>query len=77
MSNTFVGLISGTSMDGVDAALVDFQDDGPPLLLARHGEHDAEHLIMECLGKAIWEAQRAQREPDEQQYLECVRSLPS
>ena len=44
-------------------------------LLARHGEHDAEHRMMECLGQAMWEAQRAGREPDEQQYLDCVRRL--
>jgi hypothetical protein len=45
------------------------------LMLARHGEHEAEHHIMECLGKALWEAQRAGREPDEALYLECVRQL--
>lgn len=45
------------------------------LLLARYGEHEAEHRIMECLGQAMWEAQRSQREPDEASYLECIRQL--
>lgn len=38
-------------------------------------EHDAEHRIIECLAEALWEAQRAQRLPDEQAYLERVKSL--
>ncbi len=37
--------------------------------------HQVEHQLMECLGRMLWEAQRAQRLPDEQAYLECVRSL--
>jgi len=44
-------------------------------LVARLGEHEAEHRMMECLGQAIWEAQRSRREPDEAQYLECLRRL--
>ncbi|WP_026186361.1 DUF1841 family protein [Thioalkalivibrio thiocyanodenitrificans] len=39
------------------------------------GAHEAEHAIMECLGTALWEAQRGGRMPDEQAYLECVRRL--
>ncbi|MFW5454384.1 DUF1841 family protein [Thioalkalivibrio sulfidiphilus] len=39
------------------------------------GAHEAEHAIMECLGTALWEAQRFGRAPDEQSYLECVRRL--
>jgi hypothetical protein len=39
------------------------------------GAHEAEHAIMECLGTALWEAQRFGRAPDEQAYLECVRRL--
>lgn len=37
--------------------------------------HEAEHRMMECLGEAMWEAQRNGRPPDEQRYLECLRRL--
>ena len=36
--------------------------------------HDAEHLIMECLGEAIWRSQRDKAPMDGEAYLECVRS---
>ena len=42
----------------------------------RVGEtHTAEHLMMECLGETLWEAQRAGVEPDERVYLERLRRL--
>lgn len=45
-------------------------------LLARLGDgHAAEHQIMECLGQALWEAQRAGQAPDEAAYLRCVQGL--
>jgi hypothetical protein len=37
--------------------------------------HSVEHHIMECLGQMMWEAQRNQAMPDEQQYMECLRKL--
>lgn len=37
--------------------------------------HAAEHLMMECLGELLWEAQRTGREPDEQVYLQRLRQL--
>ncbi|MBE0509166.1 MAG: DUF1841 family protein [Chromatiales bacterium] len=37
--------------------------------------HAAEHLMMECLGQALWEAQRSGQMPDEQAYLACLRGL--
>lgn len=37
--------------------------------------HEAEHQMMECLGKMLWEAQRENRMPDEQAYLRCIRNL--
>lgn len=40
----FIGLMSGTSLDGVDAALIQCQQDGPPQMLASHGEDMPEAL---------------------------------
>ena len=45
------------------------------MVLKTGDSHQAEHRLMECLGRMLWEAQRAQRLPDEQAYLECVRSI--
>ena len=38
-------------------------------------EHAAEHQLMECLGRMLWEAQSANRMPDETAYLDCIRRL--
>jgi hypothetical protein len=44
------------------------------VLLRRAADaHDAEHHVAECLGECLWEAQRAGRPPDEQNYLSRVR----
>ena len=46
--------------------------------LRRFGDaHGLEHRIMECLGEALWSAQRNNTLPDEQAYLDCVRKLVS
>lgn len=37
--------------------------------------HDAEHQMMECLGRMLWEAQSANRMPDEAAYLDCIQRL--
>lgn len=37
--------------------------------------HAAEHAMMDCLGVALWEAQRSGSAPDEKHYLECLRKL--
>ncbi len=37
--------------------------------------HDAEHKMMECLGQSLWEAQRNNTMPDENNYLECLRRI--
>ncbi|MFB6260995.1 MAG: DUF1841 family protein [Thiohalorhabdaceae bacterium] len=37
--------------------------------------HAAEHEMMECLGRTLWEAQQAGGQPDEAGYLECVQRL--
>lgn len=45
-------------------------------LVARYKDsHTVEHQIMECLGQMMWEAQRNQAMPDDQQYMECLRKL--
>ena len=43
-------------------------------LLASQGDaHQAEQALMEALGEALWQAQRAGRAPDEAQYLRLAR----
>lgn len=37
--------------------------------------HDAEHAMMECLGQALWSAQRNNQMPDEVAYLDSVMKL--
>ena len=37
--------------------------------------HEAEHAMIECLGAALWNAQRAGLPPDEAVYLESLRKL--
>ncbi|HEX7951604.1 MAG TPA: DUF1841 family protein [Burkholderiales bacterium] len=36
-------------------------------------EHDALHVLLDCLGETVWRAQRNRATPDEAAYLECVR----
>ena len=44
------------------------------LLAARRGDlHDAHHAVMDCLGRMLWESQRAGRPPDGQSYIDCVQ----
>lgn len=49
MSARYVGLISGTSVDGVDAALVEIDPDGSQRLLATHVEPPPDTLRAELL----------------------------
>ncbi len=44
-------------------------------LVKQYGIHDTEHAMMECLGEALWNAQRNNALPDESAYLECLRQL--
>ena len=45
-------------------------------LSAKLGEaHRAEHAMIDCLAETLWEAQRQNNPPDEQQYLERLRRL--
>jgi predicted Rdx family selenoprotein len=46
-------------------------------LARRRDRHAVEHQMMECLGRVLWEAQRAGALPDEQAYLNCLRHLRS
>jgi hypothetical protein len=59
--------------------------DRPPGIAAIHAAlarqigdaHAAEHAMIDCLGAALWEAQRGGRAPDEAAYLEALRALPA
>ena len=45
-------------------------------LAAHDGDpHSAEHRMIECLAETLWEAQSANRPPDEALYLERLRRL--
>ena len=48
-----------------------------PAFLALAGrlgsQHAAQHEVMECLGRMLWESQRSGRPPDGEEYLACVR----
>ncbi len=35
--------------------------------------HDAHHAAMDCLGRMLWESQRAGRPPDGNAYVACVQ----
>ena len=43
------------------------------LTLRRNSLHEAHHAAMDCLGKMIWESQRAGRPPDGEAYIGCVQ----
>jgi len=44
------------------------------LLAARRGDlHEAHHGVMDCLGRMVWESQRAGRPPDGAAYIACVQ----
>lgn len=45
------------------------------LLTQIQDSHETEHQMMECLGRVLWEAQRAGSAPDDAQYLACVNKL--
>ena len=69
---------------GMHIALAEqLQTDRPPGIRALYrelamrfgGAHEAEHQMMECLGLALWEAQRNNTPPDEPAYLDCIRKL--
>lgn len=44
-------------------------------LAQKAGISDAEHQIIECLGRMLWESHTQNAPPDEAEYLNCVRKL--
>jgi len=44
------------------------------LLAHMRDAHAAEHAMLECLGEALWRAQRENRLPDEHAYLACIKA---
>ncbi len=44
-------------------------------LAERYGQHETEHLMMECLVANLWQAQQQQQPPDENAYLDCLVKL--
>lgn len=38
-------------------------------------QHEVEHRMLECLGEAMWQAQRSGTPPDETRYLECLKKI--
>ncbi len=45
------------------------------LSVSAGGAHEAEHRMLEVLAEQLWEAQRSNQAPDENIYLERLRSL--
>lgn len=45
-------------------------------LLAKFGDaHQCEHAMMECLAESLWQSQRDNQPPSEQQYLIALETL--
>jgi len=45
------------------------------IIMKQGDAHQAEHAMMDCLGEALWLAQRNNAMPDEVAYFECLRKL--
>ncbi|MDZ4075108.1 MAG: DUF1841 family protein [Hylemonella sp.] len=43
------------------------------LAVKRNDLHAAHHEVMDCLGRMVWESQRAGRPPDGAAYIDCVQ----
>lgn len=46
-------------------------------LRRRMPEHDAEHVLLECLGETIWRAQREGQPMDAQAYVDAIQRKAS
>lgn len=44
-------------------------------LCQTHETHHVEHKMLDCLAESIWQAQRDQQPPDENAYLECLKTI--
>ena len=44
------------------------------LVASGHSEHEAEHVILDCLAETLWRSQRDRAEPDGLAYIRCVQS---
>ncbi len=47
------------------------------LLLKKGDDHEAQHLIMECLGEMLWRSRQTGTPPSEQVYLSCLEKIGS
>jgi len=45
------------------------------LLLKYQDGHNVEHMMIDCLGEMLWNAQRNNLLPDNQAYIECLKHL--
>jgi len=45
------------------------------ILMKLGDAHAAEHLMMDCLGESLWQAQQSGQMPDEARYLDCLKQL--
>ncbi|HFE37464.1 MAG TPA: DUF1841 family protein [Gammaproteobacteria bacterium] len=43
------------------------------LMKKTNDPHNAEHILMDCLGEMIWKAQKENCAPDEALYLTCIQ----
>lgn len=42
-------------------------------LAEKSSEHEALHMVLDCLGEIVWEASRNGSAPDEARYLDCLK----
>jgi len=45
------------------------------ILMEAGDAHQTEHLMMDCLGESLWQAQQSGQMPNEARYLDCLRQL--
>jgi hypothetical protein len=44
-------------------------------LCQQHEQHEAEHMMIECLGEMLWKSQQKNLPPDDGEYLVCLKEL--